>query len=149
MARAGLHRAEEARVSPEPGCSCGIYAYHDIGPMTRALREEPYMFGGAVLCWGRIVIHPEGIRAQHARPLALCRPESPSVQHRTAALLEQVTREYAIPLLELKDLMTYASEFGASYRPEMTVPPRRGMDRVRHAFSWRQLMRRLGKAIGG
>src|SRR5437870_5277691 len=77
LARAGLHRHDEERTSPEPACSCGIYAYHDIAPMTRALREEPYMFGGAVLCWGRIVIHPEGLRAQHARPLALCRPESP------------------------------------------------------------------------
>ena len=149
LARAGLHRADGERVSPEPGCSCGIYAYHDIGPMTRALREEPYMFGGAVLCWGRIVIHPEGIRAQHARPLALCRPESPTVQLRTATLLEEVTREYAIPLLELKDLITYASEFGRSYKPEPGEPQRRGMDRVRSALSWRQIMRRLGKAIGG
>lgn len=149
LARAGLHRTDEFRVSPEPGCSCGIYAYHDIGPMTRALREEPYMFGGAVLCWGRIVIHPEGIRAQHARPLALCRPESPGVQLRTAALLEQVTKEYAIPLLELKDLVTYASEFGTTYKPEITEPQRSGMDKVRNALSWRQIMRRLGKAIGG
>lgn len=149
LARAGLHRADELRISPEPGCSCGIYAYHDIGPMTRALREEPYMFGGAVLCWGRIVIHPEGLRAEHARPLALCRPESPGVLQRTAALLEHVTQEYAIPLLELKDLVPYASEFGTSYKPDPTEPPPRSMDRVRGAFSFRQMIRRLGKAFGG
>jgi hypothetical protein len=136
-------------MSPEPACSCGIYAYHDIAPMTRALREEPYMFGGAVLCWGRIVIHPEGMRAQHARPLALCRPENPGVQQRTAQLLREVTREYAIPLLELRDLVAYASEFGTSYKPEPIPPTRRGLDRVRDAFSWRQMRRRLGKAFGG
>ena len=117
--------------------------------MTRALREEPYMFGGAVLCWGRIVIHPEGMRAQHARPLALCRPESPGVQQRTAVLLQEVTKEYAIPLLELRDLVAYASEFGASYKPEPAPPSRRGVDRVRDALSWRQLVRRMRKAIGG
>ncbi len=149
LARAGLHRADELRISPEPGCSCGIYAYHDIGPMTRALREEPYMFGGAVLCWGRIVIHPEGFRAQHARPLALCRPESPGVLQRTAPLLQHVTSEYAIPLLELKDLVAYASEFGSCYKPDPTEPQPRTIDRVRNAFSFRQAIRRLGKAIGG
>ncbi|HEX3630275.1 MAG TPA: hypothetical protein VHW91_07385, partial [Candidatus Dormibacteraeota bacterium] len=133
LARAGLHRADELRISPEPGCSCGIYAYHDIGPMTRALREEPYMFGGAVLCWGRIVIHPEGLRAQYARPLALCRPESPGVLQRTGPLLEHVTREYAIPLLELKDLVAYASEFGGSYKPDPSEPQPGTIDRVRKA----------------
>ena len=149
LARVGLHRHDLARVSPEPACSCGIYAYHEIAPMTRALREEPYMFGGAVLCWGRIVIHPEGIRAQHARPLALCRPESPGVQQRTAVLLQEVTKEYAIPLLELRDLVAYASEFGASYKPEPAPPSRQGLDRVRHALSWHQMVRRMRKAIGG
>ena len=117
--------------------------------MTRALREEPYMFGGAVLCWGRIVIHPEGMRAQRARPLALCRPESPGVQLRTAALLAEVTREYAIPLLELRDLVAYASEFGASYKPEPGPPSRRRFDRVKDALSWRHMARRIGKAFGG
>ena len=149
LTRAGLHRHAEEQVSPEAGCSCGIYAYHDIAPMTRALREEPYMFGGAVLCWGRIVIHPEGMRAQHARPLALCRPESPGVKQRTAVLLQEVTKEYAIPLLELRDLVAYASEFGASYKPDPMPPSRRSFDRVRSALSWRQMVRRLGKAIGG
>ena len=149
LARAGLHRTEEDRISPEPGCSCGIYAYHDIVPMTRALREEPFMFGGAVLCWGRVVIHPEGFRAQHVRPLALCRPESPIVQQRTSVLLDEVTKEYAIPLLDLKDLVAYASEFGASYKPEPSQPARHGLDRVRDALSFRRIVRRLGKAIGG
>ena len=45
--------------------------------------------------------------------------------------------------------MAYASEFGASYKPEPAQPARRGMDRVRDALSFRQIIRRLGKAIGG
>jgi hypothetical protein len=149
LARAGLHRSDEMRVSPEPACSCGIYAYHDIAPMMRALREEPFMFGGAVLCWGRIVIHPEGMRVQHARPLALCRPESPGAQLRTAALLDEVAQTYAIPLLELRDLTAYAGEFGTTYKPEPGEPPKRGVARVRELLSWRQIARRLGKAFGG
>jgi hypothetical protein len=63
--------------------------------------------------------------------------------------LEHVTREYAIPLLELKDLVAYANEFGTSYKPDPSEPPPRRIDRVRSAFSIRQVMRRLGKAIGG
>jgi len=47
-----------------------IYAYHDIAPMTRALRVEPYMFGGAVLCWGRS--YPSrGLRPNTPAPGAL------------------------------------------------------------------------------
>ena len=71
------------------------------------------------------------------------------MQQRTAVLLQEVTKEYAIPLLELKDLIAYASEFGANYRPEITQPQRGRVDRIRDALSWRQMMRRLGKAIGG
>src|SRR5947207_1123266 len=77
------------------------------------------------------------------------RPESPGVQQRTALLLREVTREYAIPPLELHDLVAYASEFGASYKPEPIPPSRHGLGRVRDAFSWRQMRRRLGKAFGG
>src|SRR6202521_3790253 len=117
LARAGLHRHDEERMSPEPACSCGIYAYHDIAPMTRALREEPYMFGGAVLCWGRIVIWTEGIEPQHARPLPLCRPESPGVQQRRAGLLREFAKEYAARLLELGLSVAYAITSGASYYP--------------------------------
>lgn len=149
LARAGLHRYDIEPTSPVPGCSCGIYAYHDMAPMMRALKEEPFMFGGAVLCWGRIVIHPEGMRAQHARPLALCLPESPVVQQRTAGLLKEVARSYAIPLLRLSDLPTYASEFGTSYKPEPEETPKRGMARLRESLSWREILRRLGKALGG
>src|SRR2546422_286020 len=36
-ARAGLHRHDEERASPEPAGRCRIYAYHDILPATPAL----------------------------------------------------------------------------------------------------------------
>jgi hypothetical protein len=71
------------------------------------------------------------------------------VQLRTAHLLREVSREYAIPLLELRDLVAYASEFGTSYKPEPIPPSRGGIERVRDALSWRQMRRRLGKAFGG
>src|SRR5438128_939198 len=77
----------------------------------------------------------------------LLAPESEP--QRTALLLQEVTREYAIPLLELRDLVAYASEFGGSYKPEPIPPSRHGLGRVRDAFSWRQMRRRLGKAFGG
>ncbi len=110
-------------VSPDTECSCGIYAYHQIKPMLRQAREQYFwrggavLVGGAVLCWGRVVIHPEGIRAQYARPLALCREP---VTDWAEAELTEVARVYAVPLLDLEHLVAYAREFGATYQPEVT-----------------------------
>jgi hypothetical protein len=116
------HHAPEAHApaaSPLPDCTCGIYAWHEVTTMMRTQRDEPLAFGGAVLCWGRIVIHPEGLRAQFARPLALSLPLSPAARSRTARVLREVTESYGIPLLEPDHLVAYAQEFGVSYKPEI------------------------------
>jgi hypothetical protein len=112
------HRADPEMVSPVTGCSCGIYAYHDMASMLREVDKQRLLIGGAVLCWGRIMIHKEGIRAQFVRPLALSVPEAGPANGWTRVHLEELAIGYAIPLLEPEHLIAYASEFGGCYKPE-------------------------------
>src|SRR5207247_11451926 len=66
------HQQEPDCAPPVAGCGCGIYAYHDVETMLGSIHE--HSVGGAVLCWGRVTIHPDGIRVLFARPIALCLP---------------------------------------------------------------------------
>lgn len=109
--------------APVEACSCGIYAYHEPVAMVSALRSGH--LGGAVLCWGRITIHPEGVRAQFCRPLALCAPQS-LVSGSAPALQVRMAVTYGVPLLELSQLALYSSEFGESYKPSDEIPPNWG-----------------------
>jgi hypothetical protein len=120
--------------APAADCSCGAHAYHDLDAMMlqvqrlghfRPLGDRRILVGGAVLSWGRIVIHPEGFRAQFARPLALCLVD-PTAPAAATQQVERVAQAYAVPAVQVKYLSAHASEFGASYKPE---PPERSLRR--------------------
>lgn len=113
--RSKAHQREPTTTPPVASCTCGIYAYHDAASMLGPL--HPPLIGGAVLCWGRITIHPEGIRAQFARPIALCLPEPWQNAEQAEPHLTRLAAGYGIPLLESSYLVSYAGEFGESYRP--------------------------------
>jgi hypothetical protein len=55
--------------SPHPACKCGIYAYHRPG--VQAYFGEWEWVEGIVTVWGRIEVHADGLRAEHARVEAL------------------------------------------------------------------------------
>jgi hypothetical protein len=55
--------------SPHADCQCGIYGYHTPGP--RSWFGEAYWCEGVVSAWGRLVVHADGFRAEHARVEAL------------------------------------------------------------------------------
>lgn len=135
--RPKAHQQDPGAVPPVPGCACGIYAYHDVATMQQALHEP--LIGGAVLCWGRITIHPEGIRAQFARPLALTLPEPWRTPDWTRSELRAIAAGYGIPVLESQYLESYASEFGDSFRPTDTPTPA--------TRSFGSVMRRLLKRL--
>jgi hypothetical protein len=112
--------------APMSDCSCGAHAYHDLDAMLlqvqrlghfRPLGDRRLLVGGAVLSWGRIVIHPEGFRAQYARPVALCLVD-PAAPAAAAQEIRQVAEAYAVPSVEVKFLAAHAREFGTSYKPE-------------------------------
>jgi hypothetical protein len=129
------HQREPTAPPPVANCGCGIYAYHDVARMLGAI--HPPLIGGAVLCWGRITIHPEGIRAQFARPIALCFPEPWLRADRTQSPLTGVAAGYRIPLLESSYLVSYAGEFGESYLPpKMPAGSAWFGTATRRFFSW-------------
>ena len=115
---AKAHRNQPELRPPVQACTCGIYAYHSTEDMANALQTR--FIGGAVLCWGRITIHREGIRAQFARPLALSSADSFSPS--TDDYLAELAAGYGVPLLDLSHLELYAREFGERYEPVADPP---------------------------
>src|SRR4051812_50060837 len=68
----GVGWLNEPHDSPHGACQCGIYAYHAPGP--RSWFGEAYWCEGIVSAWGRLVVHGDGFRAEHARVEALAVP---------------------------------------------------------------------------
>jgi hypothetical protein len=89
------HRQERS-MAPLAECSCGIYAYHEPDRMLNGIAEG--LVGGAILCWGQVVIHTEGLRTQFARPLALAGSESILAASHDRNLT-RLAAAYGIPLL--------------------------------------------------
>ena len=57
--------------TPHGACTCGIYAFTDASSALEAWRHAPQLVFGELRCWGRIVRHETGVRAQHAQPVRL------------------------------------------------------------------------------
>ena len=56
--------------APEPGCTCGIHAWHPRpGPARRALATRGRI-PGVVEAGGAVEVHRDGFRAERARPFA-------------------------------------------------------------------------------
>lgn len=107
----------EPHPSPHPSCQCGIYAYHRPG--LRAYYGEWAWAEGIIAAWGRIEVHADGFRTEHARIEALARPDrdDPSV----AATIERVAADLGVPLLGRDQLAAAAGSFGATL-PGSMVP---------------------------
>lgn len=103
--------------SPHRSCQCGIYAYHRPG--LRAYYGEWAWAEGIIAAWGRIEVHADGFRAEHARIEVLARPdrEDPAV----VATIEQVAAGLGVPLLARSELGAAAESFGATL-PESMLP---------------------------
>ena len=107
----------EPHESPHPSCQCGIYAYHRPG--LRAYYGEWPWTEGIVTAWGRIEVHADGFRAEHARIEALARPDldGPGV----AAAIGRVAADLGVPLLERGELGAAAEAYGGAL-PETLLP---------------------------
>jgi hypothetical protein len=95
--------------APHPSCQCGIHAYHRPG--AQAYYGEFDWVEGIVSVWGNIEVHREGLRAEHARVLALSR--RPGAQAISARL--------GVDLVERDDLETAAARYGGRL-PASLVP---------------------------
>jgi len=105
----------EPHASPDPRCQCGIYAYHRPG--LRAYYGEWAWAEGVITAWGRIEVHADGFRAEHARIEALARPErdGPAVRE----TIERIATDLGVPLLVRSELAEAAEAHGGALPPAL------------------------------
>ena len=113
----GVGWLDEPHRSPHEQCQCGIYAYYTPGP--RSWFGEAYWCEGVVSAWGRLVVHGDGLRAEHARVEALAipgalRPFGAAQVHRAAANL-------GVPVVEHDELESFAARLGGGV-PAALIP---------------------------
>jgi len=113
----GVGWLDEPHDSPHEACQCGIYAYHTPGP--RSWFGEAYWCEGIVSAWGRVVVHGDGFRAEHARVEALAVPSS-VLPYGSRAVRDAADR-LAVPVIEHGELEAFAAGLGggvpAALRP--------------------------------
>jgi hypothetical protein len=113
----GVGWLEEPHASPHEACQCGIYAYHTPGP--RSWFGDAYWCEGVVSAWGRLVVHPDGFRAEHARVEALAVPEG--LERVGAAHAGRAAAGLEVPLIAHDDLEDFATRLGGGV-PEALRP---------------------------
>ena len=113
----GVGWLDEPHASPHEACQCGIYAYHTPGP--RSWFGEAYWCEGVVSAWGRLVVHPDGFRAEHARVEALAVP--PGLEGSGAAHVERAAHELGVQLIPHGQLEDFAARLGGGV-PEALRP---------------------------
>jgi hypothetical protein len=114
----GVGWLDEPHASPHESCQCGIYAYHAPGP--RSWFGEAYWCEGVVSAWGRLVVHNDGFRAEHARVEALAVPGG--LERLGAAQVRHAADELGVPVVEHGELERYASGLGGGV-PAALMPP--------------------------
>jgi hypothetical protein len=103
----GVGWLAEPHESPHEACQCGIYAYHAPGP--HSWFGEAYWCEGVVSAWGRIVVHDDGFRAEHARVEAVAVPASAA--YGTAAVGDAAAR-LGVPVIPHGELEAFAAGLG-------------------------------------
>jgi hypothetical protein len=107
----------EPHESPHADCQCGIYAYHTPGP--RSWFGEAYWCEGIVSAWGRLVVHGDGFRAEHARVEALAVPDG--LDRLGPAQVRAAADRLGVPVVEHAALAEHAAALGggvpAALRP--------------------------------
>ena len=95
--------------APHPDCRCGLHAYH--APRSAVPAADFRGVVGIVAVWGRLEVHPEGVRAEVAQVRAL--GLSPRWSSWQRAAVREVARELDVPLVDEAALAATAGEFGA------------------------------------
>ena len=118
--RALLHHEgwlTEPHRSPDPDCQCGIYAYHRPG--LRTYFGEHYWCEGVISAWGRMVVHADGWRAEHARVEALSLVDPGDL--RLAQALWVIAERLGVPVVAGAELERVAEAVGRPV-PDSLLP---------------------------
>ena len=111
---------ETPHEAPHPECECGVYAYHRPPPEG----PIPYLdrVTGIVTLWGRMEVHADGLRAQHARIEALAvRPQWGSRQEDR---VRRIAEDLGVDLVDHRDLAVAAADYGGRL-PRSLIPDAR------------------------
>jgi hypothetical protein len=99
-----------AHAAPDPKCRCGLYAWHDAGRLPDASGYAAEYVYGAILAWGRIEVHGDGLRAEYAEPVVLAYDETQSYRH--VRRVQAIGSELGLPVVEIEQLDEAANAFG-------------------------------------
>jgi len=117
--RLGGHPDE---VPPTAQCSCGVYAWYEPCPRTASAATRNIV-AGAVVMWGAIELHVDGMRAQHCRIAAVALPLSRGEKRDR---LRRATALLGVPTVRHRDLWAAGRMYGvpvpAGLRPPRTRP---------------------------
>jgi hypothetical protein len=106
---------DEPHDAPHPACKCGVYAYHRLpgaGPI-----PDPGRAFGVVALWGRIEVHRDGMRAEHAAIRAL--GFWPQLGSAHAKRMGAIASDLGVELVEHAGLPTVADEYGSPLPPAL------------------------------
>ena len=106
---------ETPHCSPHPDCKCGIYADHR--PVTDRYFGEFDWAAGIVTLWGRIEVHADGLRAEHAEVHALAIKAGWSA--RRAGVVRRAAGALGVAVVAEGDLAATAREVGAPIPPPL------------------------------
>lgn len=106
-AQCGAGRDHEV---PAGGCICGVHAWHPSRASTRRVLASRFEVPGIVAGAGAIEVHPEGFRAERARPHAFA-----ALPGRNRRLLERLAARHDAQVVDVRgpdDLLAYCREHG-------------------------------------
>lgn len=118
-ARCQLGVQKRGHKAPDGRCSCGLYALHPWNADHCDYIRRPASSGaltvvGLVEAWGRVQLHPEGFRAQYARPkeIALIGADATSPYGRIVQELASDHRAELLVVADVADLKKVCQQRG-------------------------------------
>jgi hypothetical protein len=99
---------DEPHHAPHPACRCGVYAWHSLPPAGPV--PDPDRAFGVVALWGRIEVHEDGMRGEHAAIRALS--FSPRLGRAHRATMAGIAGRLGVDLVEDSLLVGAARAYG-------------------------------------
>lgn len=113
--------------TPASQCTCGVYAYYEPCPRTASAMNSD-LVGGAVVVWGQVEAHATGVRAEHARIVAL---DLPLLRTRKRRAVTQIAERLGVRAIPHRQLKAEALAHGAPLPSSLAATT---TTRARHLF---------------
>lgn len=94
--------------SPDQACECGLYAWHD--PNQLPGQDNGQYVQGAILGWGKTIVHTTGFRTEHAKIIALAYNDQ--MKYGDVKTVQALAKEHGIHACRHEQLEAVASEYG-------------------------------------